>query len=320
MKLINSIQTNHPNYSFSFYGAERLILHDRYGTVYIRSALRENNKEIISFFDDGKLETNAASILTLSSDQNLFASSHDDGIIRIWNIKGKKLISKFRATDSFIWSLKFINQGQSIIAGCGDGSIYIYNLEGELEKELSDSPLYSALSVDINPVNPEIIASASGVRGITVWDMMSEKEKSFQYDSGENGSIYVSFLPPFYKSAKNLAYLSKVKFLPNGSNFMSGDDNGLLCVWELETGKRIRTFDLSCYNSLNRINAIEILNNKAYIAKGSEVYLLSNFFDAQPSLVASMNQEVFDIAISPDGKLIAFGGYEPKIDVYSLDE
>ena len=101
---------------------------------------------------------------------------------------------------------------------------------------------------------------------------------------------------------------------------MSGDDNGLLCVWELETGKRIRTFDLSCYNSLNRINAIEILNNKAYIAKGSEVYLLSNFFDAQPSLVASMNQEVFDIAISPDGKLIAFGGYEPKIDVYSLDE
>ena len=41
MRLINSIQANHPNYSFSFYGAERLILHDRYGTVYIRSALRK---------------------------------------------------------------------------------------------------------------------------------------------------------------------------------------------------------------------------------------------------------------------------------------
>ena len=305
MKLINFIRTNHPNYSFSFLDSNKLILCNSHGTVYARS-ISPKAKGIISFFDEVKMEIGSANIISISSDNRFFASSNDDGILRVWDTKEKKNLARFKIADNtFIWSIKFASDNQNMIIGCSNGSIYLSSIDGLSRHEFTINPCHSIHSVDLCPLDENIVACACGMGGASLCNPIEKTSKTFYSN---------------LDWSKGLEFVNVVKFLPSGK-LVSGDSKGTVRIWDRE-GNHLQDISIRDPQSKsNSVNAISCLGEDIFVARYRHIFKISiSQPSSSPISVAGMDEEVLCISISPDGRLIAFGGYETKIDIYSLEE
>ncbi len=165
----------------------------------------------------------------------LFSSSEDYTLQR-WNVETGEKIA-WEAHDSWVRDIVFLPDGETAIsAGCDDRIIFWPTAAEKPEPKVEVVAHKGWIrSLDVN-VDGSLIASGGNDRAVKLW---SPDGKLVREMAGHERDVYSVF------------------FHPDGQFLLSGDLDGKVHQWEINSGKLVRTFeakDLHTYNGGQQVH------------------------------------------------------------------
>lgn len=165
------------------------------------------------------------------------ANGTEDKIIRIWDLKEKKLIKMLKGNEQDIYSLKFTANGKKLVSGSGDKTVRVWDVSKLLEDpdsfkieddanevkfqekifKLDDGVTTVAISPDST-----ILAAGSLDRTIRLWDIESGQlidrlDSENELGTGHKDSVY------------------SIAFTHDGTQLVSGSLDRSIKLWDLKT-------------------------------------------------------------------------------------
>jgi len=184
--------------------------------------------------------------VSFSSDVRYVASGHENGQIKIWEIKSGDLLNVIWATKVFggIIDVEFSPDGR-FIAGCQDDErLKVWRFPDYRESALTGHER-AVYSIDFDPLTGRLLSA--GVEGkIYVWDI-------------ETGKVLYRF------DAHDKAVMS-VAVTEDGRTFVTGSKDNTVRIWEMEAGRRIA--ELPGHG--RQVNSVAVNSNATLLASGSD--------------------------------------------------
>lgn len=186
--------------------------------------------------------------LAFSSQSHILISGSSDKTVRIWNWKtgeSKRILNGH--TDN-VCSVAICSQGQFVASGSADKTIRIWNLKN-YQKPLILTGHSNWVTSVLFTLNNQILISASADNTIKVWNWKTEQ--LIQTLTGHSAAIFSLALSPNgeilasgsidqtvklwnWKTGELLETLSgcfPIAFSPDGQQFVSGSQTGILQLW-----------------------------------------------------------------------------------------
>lgn len=149
----------------------------------------------------------------VAATREVFAAAGTAGVT-LWDTFTGKVMSTYPLPSTVVYSLAFSPDGHLLAAGCGDGLVRVWSLQGKRGTEWRASAA-SVLAVAFAP-DSRTLASAGADQEIRLWDTHSMR--LFRSLKGHVASVFA------------LAFDAEGKFLA------SGDADGLVLLWDHEKG------------------------------------------------------------------------------------
>ncbi|EDR10615.1 WD-40 repeat-containing protein [Laccaria bicolor S238N-H82] len=233
--------------------------------------------------------------VTFSPDGRKIVSGAWDNCIKIWDAKTGQQLKDLQGHTGPINSVAFSPNGKQILSGAGDNSVCVWDVKtGDQLAELQGhaGPVQSvAFSHDGNS-----IVSGSYDCSVWVWDI---KFSSSQRLQGHTSPV------------RSVIFLSDDQIL-------SGFENGLMKVWDANTGKELRRLQdtnfgvLSvAFSSVGQKIVSGLFNGSVYVRDAKTDQLRK--FQGHTGIVTS-------VAFSPDGNLIASGSKDQSVRIWKANE
>jgi len=249
-------------------------------------------------------------------------------------------IQTMKAHDSWIGTMTFTPDGQTLISGSGDKTVKLWSAQSGEELRTLEAHTSWVRSIAINP-NGTLLATAENDRTIRLWDLPTGKLQhsltrhtdwvraiAFSIDgrtliSGSQDKTAIVWdwetATPQQTLSGHQHWLLDVAISPDGQTIVTASQDHTLKIWHRETGK--------CRYSITghqaEILATAISPDGAMVVSASadhtvRLWKLSNgkhlhTFTGHESAVGA-------IAISPDGKFLATGSNDQIIKIWRLDK
>jgi WD40 repeat protein/energy-coupling factor transporter ATP-binding protein EcfA2 len=207
--------------------------------------------------------------------------------------------------------VSFSPNGQRIVSGSTDGTIKIWNTNGELITTQKDGD--QVWGVEFSP-DGNMIASTSNTGIIKLW---SQKGESLGSLTGHNGRVF------------------SVRFKDNKTLASSGDD-GIIRLWDITTKKNfsIKDEDIIKYNAIKdnaaTIFEIDFSRDGQYIASTGHSKGLVKIWSLKGEKIrelafSNLSKDEFmrivsSVKFSPDGEMIAASNYNGYISIWSVKD
>jgi len=120
------------------------------------------------------------------------------------------------------------------------------------------------------------------------------------------------------KKLKETSGAISIAFSPDGKFLASGHLNGAVKLWDVESGKELRTF--SGHNE--SVRSVSFSPDGRFLASGSDDTTIKIWETERAKLVRTLtghSRSVKSIAFSPDSQLLASGGFEGKIKLWDVE-
>ncbi|KAG2221160.1 hypothetical protein INT45_007737 [Circinella minor] len=176
-----------------------------------------------------------------SSEGNLIASCDMDNIVRIWSHKGQSFNPvKINNNSSNILSLEWeARSDRFLFLGTDVGTIRVYNVENKsiVQEFNMDSKYPWVTHLSCSPVEPIFVCAGTGNKlsfidnktrpsALVAWSMKSMTDiGTFQFDSNEENNTAVD--------------INTIALNHNGQMLVSGDQNGLMRIFDVRSMKSI---------------------------------------------------------------------------------
>ena len=237
-----------------------------------------SNQESIQFFD-------------FSPDGKTILSSYlkpfKPKIFKIWSNNGELLHTFEDGTSKVIFS----PDKQMIASANSDGTVKLWNLEGKLLHTFKGHTA-KVWSIAFSP-DGQIIASASSDRTARLWNVVKREESAILHGHQD--------------------MVTEVKFSPDSKRIIS-NDNSQTKVWNLQ-GKILQSFPTDSVNSdLLKFHP----NGKTFASVGGDTIKLWNIKDNLLQTIEGHTDEVWDLALSPDGQIIASASLDGTIKLWNI--
>jgi len=202
--------------------------------------------------------------LAISPDGKLLSFISSKSIIKVMNIKERKIIKKFGNPDETVYAT-FFSPDNKFIAFFGDDNLIklLDIVSGEVIAILNERDFREIVNLAFSP-DGQLLASA-GNNSITLWNI-NEKKVAKKFYSHDNHVYFISFSP----DGKYLVSLSKDRTAK---------------LWDVKTGKLISTF-------IGFFDALIIISPNGDVAGGRNFKNYVYFMD--------INNNIYDF----DGMLI----------------
>lgn len=233
------------------------------------------------------------SAIAISYNNNLFVSSSNDGVIKIYDPQTAQCCGILKSHNNQITSLAISPDNCFIISGSDDGTIKIWNRQtNQLLARLTDHTKWiSALAISHNS---QFIVSGSGDSTIKIWDLTGQCLNTLK---GHTDII------------RSIAISSDDKYL------ISGSDDMTIKIWDIQTSQCLHTLT----GHTNWINSIALSHDDQFIVScdettiktwDSNTYRCLHSFDGHAELIDS-------VAISHDDRFIVSSD-ENTIKIWDL--
>ena len=220
---------------------------------------------------------------------NLLASAEENGMVRLWNLKGKK-VADWQADPKRVWSISFSPKGDYLVSSAENGTIRLWNLEGE---ELANWQGHQGQVRSISfSNNGQLIASAGWQDGtVGLWNSQGKLLGRWQAD------------PEMVKSAD---------FSPDNQLIATAEKDKTIRIWNLQ-GKLLKQFPIHAWR------VVFSPDGQLFASAGDDGVI--HIWNRQYQLIASWqadNKRLWNLAFSPDSKAIASAGEDGSAKVWNL--
>jgi WD40 repeat protein len=184
--------------------------------------------------------------LSFSPDVRYVASGHENGQVKIWEIKSGDLLNVIWATRVFggIIDVEFSPDGRFIVACQDDERLRVWRFPDFREKFLVGHER-AVYAIDFDPVTGHLVSA--GVEGcVRIWDI----------ETGET-------LRKIEAHEKAIMALAVTQ---DGRTLFTGSKDNTIGIWEMETRRRIDIL----HGHKKQVNSVAINDNATLLASGSD--------------------------------------------------
>jgi hypothetical protein len=235
-----------------------------------------------------------------------FASIGDDGKVRVW---GNKQPIQTYATNakgmSSLRSLVFTPDGNSLVAGSADGTLYVWNtlLPSALPKVIkAHNGVINGMFT--NPKVSDQLITISGNGNIRTWKMTQTGLDSLQ-------------------NIKSSEDIFCTKLTPDGKYLASGSSKGRVLIFEIAAlAKEPVVYNYNGFGARVTALAFDPEGNYLITANSAGALYRWNFTDNKIDRIGSPlsgrhTSTVNDVIFSPDGKLMATCSYDWSVHLWN---
>ena len=280
--------------------------------------------------------TSGNAAMAASLDGELLATSNWNGSIFIWTLQDGRSPGRLWA-DSEILTLQFAPDRSTLLAGYGDGTALIWDLDGGKVRHTLRGHTDQVTTAAVSP-DSRLAATGGWDKTIRLWDMTSGvllhtftghsgriSQIAFTADGrglasyAEDGRFQLWTVPAGIptRSLDDFAPPGNAIFTPDGKTVLTGAQDGWLRWWNAATGGLLAE---RLANPAG-ISALQLSPGGSLIATGGTDGPIRVWETASGKLVAEFNESqvwVNNLAFSPDGRWLAAGGAEGNIRLWDM--
>jgi hypothetical protein len=195
-------------------GGNHLIAASRNGNLYYIDA-----RDVSIFRTIVSLRQGVFAI-AFSADGKHFLSGSDDGVVRLWDLMGKR-VRRYEGHNAAVTSVALSADGQRVLAGSLDGTVRLWDAATGAPLLCCEGHGKSVLGVAFTPDGRQAI-SGSADASIRIWNL-------------ENGCA-VRCLEGHTQGVTSVAVA------PDGQRVLSGSGDRTVRLWDMASGAELRCF------------------------------------------------------------------------------
>jgi WD40 repeat protein len=259
--------------------------------------------------------------VSAAADGEHFVTSSSDMTVRLWNVHRREQINIMRLHTAPVQSVKFIPGNNYIASVSNDRDVRIWNpFSGESLAEFSGHD-DDVTDVAVN-LSTGLVASASADRTARL-----VKLPSLGGNPGPDDLVSKSLVPvigdtaqpvyPIRKWTGSPIGLESIAVLPNGRQIAAAGDDGIVRVWDTETGQLQRELT----DSTDGLLSVCFSPNGQLLAaagKDQRVYVWDVSNDRPPTILTGHNGWVTSLAFSSAGDELVAGGFDATMRVWDV--
>lgn len=275
--------------------------------------------------------------IAFSPDGKEVASGYSNGTIKLWNVQDRKEIWELRGYTSEVSSVAVSSDGHWIASGNEDSSVRVWDTVSGLMKWKLKSENRDTRALIFSPDNRSLVTAGGDPsdkvedRPIEVWDIRTGA-KLFSLDFhvarvqslafSPNGKWLASAAGTSAKiwdivSRKEVQTLSPVNqivgFTKDSQRIVTGGTDNNLTLWEISTGRAVsRLPNVGWARSMSQ--------NGHWLASlgWDKEFKLFNLQDGRTFTLSGHHDFVYDLAFSPDSKLLASCSFDGGIKLWDV--
>jgi WD40 repeat protein len=292
----------------------------------------------------------AAFSLAFSPESKLLAiggiSLHYKGLLSLFNVESQQIDKVFEGRNSWVRTVAFIPNDETLICGSEDGKIHLWNLDQDHSWRTFYSQKSSIWSIAISP-NREMIAGGDkdgrihlfdldnnkkvetmAVGNSTIWSIDISANGKYIACASEDGSVAVWNIENYRNPSQLLTRtydlrIFVVAFSPDNKMLAIGREDGNIHLLKIKRDGSIDTKNpiiLECCK--NWIWSIAFEPNGKRLAGGDEngnIYIWDIYNEQCLKVLKGHNKRIWDLEFSPDQKLLASCSDDYTVGLWKLD-
>jgi WD40 repeat protein len=237
--------------------------------------------------------------MALSPNGKTVATGSTAGIVTLWDIETKRVVTKWKSGDTDIWSVCWNVDGERVASGSRDGMVRVWEVEcGETVLGPIQTGQGDFLTTIYSPDATKIVTGGVSTSGIKIYDAKTGKLLS-TVEHEEHGW--------------SLAWTSDQKRL------ISGSISGSIMIFDTATWQQVAILQGQTHRGAVRtisLSRSDRLLASASYDKTARLWNLDTYLPLGPPL---QHEELVDAAaISTDGKLLVTGCMDGNAYIWDI--
>ncbi|KAJ8597176.1 WD40 repeat-like protein [Rhizopogon salebrosus TDB-379] len=245
--------------------------------------------------------------VAISPDDRRIASGGEDTEVIIWDVESEqKAFDPLVKHKDNVWSLCFSPNGKKLASGSEDETVIIWDAETGAVFATLEGHCGRVLSVAFSP-DGQKLASGSSDTTILIWRADSDNaigERLLQI----NAHSYS---------------VGSVLWSAGGQQLISSSGDKTIKFWDVSNGSQIKIGQPCTDGHTGWIDSLAISSDNTFVATASNdktVRLWSTTTHQQIDQALEHTDEVYCVAISPNGTLLASGGRLGEVYMWSIGD
>ncbi|RJP26021.1 MAG: tetratricopeptide repeat protein [Candidatus Abyssobacteria bacterium SURF_5] len=279
--------------------------------------------------------TSSVSSVAISPDGRFALSGSYDSSLRLWEISTGRCLRTFEGHIRSVTSVAYSPDGRFAISGSGDNNLRLWNIfagvsQGRsilckavsisalIEYKSKVHDLFSTAKAELKAGNPagasDAISKAASVPGY----LRSRELLDLRAKAGLRGRIRRYAQGWHLRTFEgHTASVSSVAISPDGRFALSGSDDCDLRLWEMNTGKCLRTIE-----HRREVRSVAFSPDDRFALSGSDDYVL-RLWEIRSGeclrLFQGHTDNLTSVAFSPDGRFALSGSQDGSIRVLDVN-